>query len=113
MKRIKVIDYAPLPNDPVVIDGVEFIPLRTRRAIEQEAEEMRNCLRDYWTAVRAGASRIFGMRADGTRATAEFSRHGGRWRCEEIEAAANNRQVPMAFLEAALAFVRMHNGGCS
>ena len=109
MKRVKIIDYAPLPNDPVVVDGVEFVPLRTRRALEQEAEEMQNCLREYWTSVRAGASRMFGMRADGTRATVELSRHGGRWRIGEIEAAANNKQVPMAFLEAAMAFVRVHN----
>ena len=48
-------------------DGFEFVPLRSRAEIEEEAKAMANCLRSYGPNVAQGWSRLWSIRKEGKR----------------------------------------------
>lgn len=69
------VDYAPFLNEPVTVDGFEFVPLRSCEDLYLEGAAMRHCVASYSREVMAGTARIFSVRQDGRRvATLELGR---------------------------------------
>jgi hypothetical protein len=63
---------------PAIVDGYEFVPLRSFLELSEEARAMRNCVRTYGYNVKHNRSRLWSMRKDGQRvATLEIANHGG------------------------------------
>jgi hypothetical protein len=59
---------------PTVVDGLEFLPLRSAAEICDEAEAMQNCLRNYGRSIACGHERIWSIRRNGERvATLELN----------------------------------------
>jgi len=59
----QVVDHGPHP-DLVVIDGIEFVALRTPIAIHAEGKAMRHCVASYVPAVVGGQCSIVSVRRD-------------------------------------------------
>jgi hypothetical protein len=53
--------------ESAIVDGYEFVPLRTDTAIREEAQAMHNCLRTYGYSVASGAAQLWSIRKDGER----------------------------------------------
>lgn len=69
------VDYVPFRNEPVTVDGFEFVPLRSCEDLYLEGAAMRHCVASYSREVMAGTARIFSVRQDGRRvATMELDR---------------------------------------
>lgn len=62
----EVADYGALPLR-LVVDGFEFVALRTRLDLYDEGKELAHCVASYWPKLRDGSSRIYGIRQDGRR----------------------------------------------
>ena len=62
---------------PGSADGYEFVPLRSRAELDEEARTMRNCVRTYGHALAHNNSRLWSIQKDGRRiATLELSCSG-------------------------------------
>lgn len=69
------VDYSPWPNVPTIVEDLEFVPLRTYRALADEGEAMRHCVRTYAQHVATRHSQIYSIRtADRRVATVQFVR---------------------------------------
>jgi hypothetical protein len=55
---------------PAIVDGYEFVPLRSSHEIAEEAKALRNCLRDYGYDLAHNRSRLWSVRRNGTRVAA-------------------------------------------
>lgn len=61
------VDYAPLPNVPLVVGAVTFTPLRSVASLGAEGIAMKHCVATYAVQVLSGASRIYSLTFDGRR----------------------------------------------
>jgi hypothetical protein len=63
---------------PAIVDGYEFVPLRTVAELTEEGRVMRNCVQTYGYKLTHNCSRLWSIRKDGHRiATLELARFGG------------------------------------
>lgn len=104
------IDYAPTPNEPRVVDGFTFTPLRSGLALFEEGVAMHHCVASYSRAVFLGVSRIFSLTdADGARvATLELTRAKRTWTIRQLAARFNHPPSKSA-LDAATKFTKAIN----
>lgn len=61
------VDYSPYPNEPLVIDGLDFVPLRSCEDLWAEGAAMRHCVGTYSPAVVQGRARIYSVQQGGRR----------------------------------------------
>lgn len=59
------VDYSPLPNMPVPIQGMMFTPLRSVVALAEEGVTMKHCVATYSDQVLSGRSRIYSITFEG------------------------------------------------
>jgi hypothetical protein len=63
---------------PAIVDGYEFVPLRSFADLIEEGRAMRNCVPTYGYKLTHNCSRLWSIRKDGQRiATLELARYGG------------------------------------
>ncbi|WP_066923011.1 PcfJ domain-containing protein [Methylobacterium sp. CCH5-D2] len=62
VKFSEAMDYAPFTNAPVVVEGFDFVPLRSCEDLWAEGAAMRHCVGTYSAAVVTGVSRILVIR---------------------------------------------------
>lgn len=94
------VEYAPFSNEPTVVNGFEFVPLRSCEELYLEGVAMRHCVASYSTQVMSGRIRIFSVRQDGRRlATLEVGQRRnadltpGSWKPVQIKGPCNSRTV--------------------
>ncbi|HWJ71923.1 MAG TPA: PcfJ domain-containing protein [Kaistia sp.] len=112
-----IADYGALPL-ALEVDGFEFVALRTELDLFTEGAAMQHCVASYWPDVKAGTSRIYGIRASGCRqATMELRQRRyvlttslGPWEITQIRAYNNERPPGDVFDAAAEALARMQPG---
>ena len=63
---------------PAIVDGYEFVPLRSFADLIEEGRAMRNCVATYGYKLTHNCSRLWSIRKDGKRiCTLELARYGG------------------------------------
>lgn len=93
--------------DLAMVDGFEFVALRTPRALVEEGTAMRHCVASYLRDVFDGRCHILGIRRGARRvATLEFGSRGLR----QLKGPCNAAVTP-AVWAAAMAWVREHCRG--
>ncbi len=67
----------PLWLEAKIVDGFDFVPLLSAKAIHDEARHMDNCVRSYGPDIATNEERLWSMRRDGKRvATLSVGIHG-------------------------------------
>ena len=63
---------------PAIVDGYEFVPLRSFAELKEEGRAMRNCVQTYGFGLAHNYLRLWSVRKEGQRvATVSISRSGG------------------------------------
>lgn len=100
------VDFAPQPNSPTTIDGMEIVPLRSGEALITEGALMRHCVSTYMRDILAARSCIYSIQKDGNRiATLELS-SGDRPLLKQIKGPCNTA-VPSNVEDAARGFIAL------
>lgn len=88
------VDFAPQPNDSIVIEGMDVVPLRSGEALITEGALMRHCVSTYMRDILAARSCIYSIQKDGKRvATLELS-SGDRPVIKQLKGPCNARVTP-------------------
>lgn len=121
------IDYtwsmSPWPDEPITVDGYEFVPLNSGRKVSDQATEMHNCLRSYmgrlvnatrycaWSVrqpgmpvpivATLGMTRLFTKKQE-----VLYTRPRNQWRIDQIEGRRHSRKADDAVHAACKQFFR-------
>jgi hypothetical protein len=97
-------------HDPGVIDGYEFVPLRSAAEVVEEAHVMKNCLRNYGYDIAHDHSRFWSIQKDGARvATVQVGWWSGYPLLYIMQLQAHrNRRAPREVWLAAARWIRQH-----
>jgi len=91
---------------PPVPGTADIQPLTSRRMLDDEGHEQRNCVATYWVKATAGRVAIYRVLSP-ERCTLSLVKSGGRWVVRELKA-AGNQEVRPETRAAVRAWLRSH-----